>query len=331
MMSRRIGFTYDLKSDYQTKAKFPDDAFAEFDKEDTIDTIEAAITSGGHEVVRIGHVRNLLSRVKSMDVDIVFNICEGFGGRSRESEVPMLLDLYNIPFVGSDALTLGLTLDKVMAKKVFKSDGVPTPKYFVADKTTIQVNWDSMKFPFIVKPRHEGSSKGISEDSIVSDRRSLKKQVEAIGNLYRQSALIEEFICGSEFTVLVIGNRKPLALPPVQISIAGRLEAGDLVYTSRRLEGTEIEYICPPKISKALEKKLCEISIQAYQSVDCRDFGRVDLRVDKKDRPYVLEINPLPSLSSEDVFPLVAGAAGMTYNRLVLKIIDIALERYGLG
>ena len=266
-----------------------------------------------------------------LDVDIVFNICEGFSGRSRESEVPMILDLYNIPFVGSDALTLGLTLDKVMAKKVFESDGVPTPKYFMADNRTIPAHWETMKFPFIVKPRHEGSSKGISEDSIVSDRKSLKKQVKAIWELYRQPALIEEFIYGSEFTVLVIGNRKPLALPPVQISIAGQLEAGDLVYTSRRLEDTDIEYICPPKISKALEKKLCQISIQAYQSVDCRDFGRVDLRVDKKGRPYVLEINPLPSLSSEDVFPLVARAAGMTYNQLILKIIDIALERYGLG
>lgn len=331
MMTRRIGFTYDLKSDYEKKASLPDDALAEFDREETIAEIEAAIASGGHEVVRIGHVRNLLSRVNDLDVDIVFNICEGFGGRSRESEVPMILELYNIPFVGSDALALGLTLDKVMAKKVFQNDGVPTPKYFMADSMTIPAHWDSMKFPFIVKPRHEGSSKGISDDSIVSDRNSLKKQVKSIWDLYRQPALVEEFIYGGEFTVLVIGNRKPLALPPVQISIAGHLEAGDLVYTSRRLEGTDIEYICPPKISKALEKKLCQISIQAYQSLECRDFGRVDLRVDKKGRPYVLEINPLPSLSTEDVFPLVARAAGMTYNQLVLKIIDIGLKRYGLG
>ena len=331
MMTKRIGFTYDLQSDYEKKADFPDDALAELDREETIAEIEAAIASGGHEVVRIGHVRNLLSRVSSLDVDIVFNICEGFGGRSRESEVPMILELYNIPFIGSDALALGLTLDKVMAKKVFQNDGVPTPKYFMADSTTIPAHWETMKFPFIVKPRHEGSSKGISDDSIVSDRNSLKKQVKAIKRLYRQSALVEEFIYGSEFTVLVIGNRKPRALPPVQISIAGQLEAGDLVYTSRRLEGTDIEYICPPKISKSLEKKLCEISVQAYQSLECRDFGRVDLRVDKLGRPYVLEINPLPSLSTEDVFPLVARAAGMTYNQLVLKIIDIGLKRYGLG
>jgi D-alanine-D-alanine ligase len=330
-MKRRIGFTYDLKTDYGAGAGLPEDALAEFDREETIAEVEAAIASGGHEVVRIGHARNLLSRINALGVDIVFNICEGMEGRNRESEVPTILDLYKIPFVGSDGLTLGLTLDKAMTKKAFAADGVPTPKYFVADARMKWANRDSMKFPFIVKPRHEGSSKGISEDSIVSDEKALKKQVEAIANLYRQPALVEEFVYGSEFTVLVIGNQNPQALPPVQISITGRLVAGELVYTSRRLEGTDIEYVCPPKISKALEKIIGKVAVQAYKSVDCRDFGRVDLRVDKKGRPYVLEVNPLPSLSREDVFPLVARAAGMTYNQLVTKIIHIALKRYGLA
>jgi len=330
-MGRRIGFTYDLKTDYSPQAGLAEDALAELDREETIAAVVSAFSSGGHEVKRIGHVRNLLAQIDGLGVDIVFNICEGLVGRNRESEVPAVLDLYKIPFVGSDALTLGLTLDKVMAKKAFLADGVPTPKYFVADAKTKLTNMDSMKFPFIVKPRYEGSSKGISESSIVSDKKALKKQVEEVCALYRQSALVEEFIYGSEFTVLVVGNDKPKALPPVQIEIAGKLEAGDLVYTSRRLEGTEINYVCPPKITKSLKKKICEISLQAYQSVECRDFGRVDLRVDKQGRPYVLEINPLPSVSPEDVFPLVAAAEGQTYDQLMLKIMDTALARYGLA
>jgi D-alanine-D-alanine ligase len=326
----KVGFTYDLKTDHRHKKGVPKDAYAELDREETIRSVEDAITSGGFRVKRIGHVRNLLKNAGDLDVDIVLNICEGLGSRNRESEVPLILDLFKIPFVGSDALTLGMTLDKVMAKKVFAADGVPTPKYFVADGRTQVFDFDSMKFPLIVKPRHEGSSKGISEKSIVTNKKALKNQVDQISRIYRQPALVEEFISGREFTVLVIGNEAPVALPSVQIQIAGLLELGDLVYTFRRLSGTDIAYVCPSKISDSLEKKLRRIAVAAYQAVECRDFGRVDFRVDKKGNPYVLEINPLPSFSVEDVFPLIAAASHMTYNELVVKIIRIGLERYGL-
>ncbi len=330
-MGKIIGFTYDLKSDHPQGKALTGDAYAEFDVEEVIQEAVNAIESGGHEVVKIGHVRNLLKTIDGLKVDIIFNICEGFGSRNRESEVPVILDVYKMPYVGSDGLTLGLSLDKVMAKKAFVCDGIPTPKYFIADKKTKLSRFGFMKFPLIVKPRHEGSSKGISDDSVVKDKKSLKAQIDNVVDQYGQSALVEEFIKGAEFTVLVIGNETPQALAPVQIKIAGNLDAGDLVYTSRRLTGPDIEYICPAKISKSLDKKLRAISIEAYQALDCRDFARVDLRVDTKGRPYVLEINPLPSLSTEDVFPLTAAASGMTYNQLILKIIDIALKRNGLN
>jgi D-alanine-D-alanine ligase len=306
------------------------DALAELDAEETIGIVEDTLRSGGHEVVRIGHVRRLLERLPDLGVDIVFNICEGVGDRNRESEVPIVLDIFKVPYVGSDGLALGLTLDKVMAKKVFNADGVPTPKYFVANGSFHDRDHRGMKFPLIVKPRHEGSSKGISEESIVADKLGLKKQIEKTVATYRQAALVEEFITGKEFTVLVIGNDEPLALAPVQIQICGKLDIGDLVYTSRRLTTDEVQYVCPAKISQALDRKLRDIAVRAYRSVDCRDFGRVDFRVDKKGRPYVLEINPLPSVSTEDVFPLIAKAEGMTYNKLMLKILDIAAQRHGL-
>jgi D-alanine-D-alanine ligase len=143
--------------------------------------------------------------------------------------------------------------------------------------------------------------------------------------------LVEEFIHGGEFTVLVIGNQAPLALPPVQISIAGKMMAGDQVYTSRRVTNDEIRYVCPSEISKSLDKKLRDAAVAAYRSAGCRDFGRVDLRTDKKQTPYVLEINPLPSLSTEDVFPLIARAQGWTFEKLLGRIIEFGLERYGLN
>jgi D-alanine-D-alanine ligase len=331
-MGKTIGFTYDLKSDHPPVAGVPPDHFAELDHEATIQEVVEALESGGHKVVRIGNIRNLLSRASELGgIDIVFNICEGMGNRNRESQVPVILDILGIPYVGSDGLTMGLTLDKAMAKKVFLSEGIATPKFFLADEHYDFDNLDSMKFPFIVKPSHEGSSKGVCEDSIVSDRAALERQVKETSRLYRQPALVEEFIRGGEFTVLVIGNKDPQGLMPVQIQITGRLQLGDLIYTSRRLDGDDIVYVCPPKVDEALRRELCDMAVRAYKAVGCLDFGRVDFRVDESGRPYVLELNPLPSLSSADVFPLIAQAEGMTFQGLILKIVDTALERIAQG
>lgn len=329
-MGKIIGFTYDLKTDHVLQEGLPEDALAEFDASETVDQVVQVLESGGHRVERIGNVRNLLGRLPQLGVDIVLNICEGVGHRNRESEVPVFLDLYRIPYIGADGLCMGMSLDKVMAKKAFVADGVPTPKYFVADRFLGLSNMDSMKFPFMVKPRYEGSSKGISENSIVRDKKNLKAQVEEIDRLYHQPALVEQFIPGFEFTVLVIGNEKPTVYPPVQIQICNLLDLGNLIYTSRRVVSPDIKYVCPPKISKALDKKLRDLALAAYRAVDCRDFGRVDFRVDKKGNIYVLEVNPLPSFSKEDVFPLIAKAVGTTYEALILKVIDAALRRYGL-
>jgi len=331
-MGKTIGFTYDLKSDHPAAAGVPSDHLAELDHEATIQEVVDALESGGHKVVRIGNVRNLLSRAGELEgIDIILNICEGLGNRNRESQVPVVLDVLGVPYVGSDGLTMSLTLDKAMAKKVFLSEGVATPKFFLADESYDFNNLDSMRFPFIVKPNHEGSSKGVSDSSVVSDRAALERQVTEMSRLYRQPALVEEFIRGGEFTVLVIGNREPQGLAPVQIQITGHLEAGDLIYTSRRLDGDDIVYVCPPKVDEMLRRKLCETAVRAYKAVGCLDFGRVDFRVDESGNPYVLELNPLPSLSSADVFPLIAQAEGMTYNGLILKIVDAALERIAQG
>ena len=327
-MSCTIGFTYDLKSDHPEQAPGPEDALAEFDVEETVELVARALASGGHRVERIGNVRRLLERLPGLDVDIVFNICEGLGHRSREAEVPMILELFGVPYVGSDGLTLSLTLDKVMAKKAFVADGVPTPRSFLANGKFSLSDLDGMKFPVIVKPCYEGSSKGISDDSVVREKKDLKAQIAEVNRVYRQPAIVEEFIRGSEFTVLVIGNDEPEALEPVQVQIAGLLDLGDLTYTWRRLTSTDIAYICPAKVPAGFRRKLRGMAVAAYRAVDCRDFGRVDFRVDGKGRPYVLEVNPLPSLSDEDVFPLIAKAHGWTFEELLLKVVDIARKRY---
>lgn len=328
---RTVGLTYDLKTDYEFKEDDPPDANAEFDHPSTIEVITSAIQSSGFKVKKIGNVSNLLENLDNLDVDIVFNISEGISGRNRESQVPILLEMAGIPFVGSDALTLGLTLDKVMAKKIFIAEGIPTPEFFEVKKIDILMDINHLKFPLIIKPRFEGSSKGLTEASRVDNMEELKKQVEYIINTYKQPALIEEFIRGKEFTVAIIGNDPPEVLPIVQIKIDGRLKLNDKFYTFARISSDRLEYICPACINKDLKKKISDLALRTYNVVECQDFGRVDFRVDKKGKPYVLEVNPLPSLSTEDVFALIAKEIGISHEEIIGKILDSALKRYNLN
>ncbi|MCK9572107.1 MAG: ATP-grasp domain-containing protein [Candidatus Omnitrophica bacterium] len=327
---KTVGLTYDLKTDYKFKKGDPADANAEFDHPSTIDVIAKAIQSNGFKTKLIGNATNLMEQIDSLGVDIVFNISEGLTGRNRESQVPMLLEMAGVPFVGADALTLGLTLDKVMAKKIFIADGIPTPKFFEVSSMEALTNFDHCKFPLIVKPRFEGSSKGLSESSRVEDMQGLKKQVEFIIKTYKQPALVEEFISGSEFTVAIVGNETPEIMPIVQIKIDGKLQLKDKFYTFARITSDRLEYICPAKINEELKNKINDLALRVYRAVDCQDFGRVDFRVDSSGQPYVLEINPLPSLSTEDVFMLLATTIGITYEQMIGKILNSAIKRHGL-
>ena len=331
-MGKIVGITYDLKSEWQGSKEDPIDASAELDGNKTIECLKSALESAGHRVVLIGGARQLINRVTSNDlkVDIVFNISEGFKGRNRESQVPAILDLYGIPFVGADALTLGVTLDKVVAKKCFIADGIPTARYF---KATLEDNLQELNtigFPLFVKTLHEGTSKGITQHSRVENFQQLKVQVEHINRNYNQPALVEEFIKGTEFTVGVIGNNPPIAMPVVQYAIGGKTSLGNEFYSYRHVAEKLVEHICPAPIEEKLALRLQDLAVRVYKSVDCRDFGRVDFRVDEKGNPYVLEINPLPNLSPDDVFVLFGKVKGMSYNEIINKIMDEALMRLGL-
>jgi D-alanine-D-alanine ligase len=182
-----------------------------------------------------------------------------------------------------------------------------------------------------VKPRFEGSSKGLTDSSRVANPEELKKQVEYIINIYKQPALVEEFISGQEFTVAIVGNDPPEVLPAVQIEIDGEVKLDDKFYTFARISSDRLKYICPARISGDLERKISEFALRTYQAVECRDFGRVDFRVDKEDNLYVLEINPLPCLSTEDVFMLLATQTGISYEQMLGKILDSAFKRYNLN
>ena len=328
-MGFRVGMTYNVKSEFALKPSDPPDLNAELDHEETVAHIEKALTEGGHTVVRIGNARRLLEQMGRRDVDIVFNIAEGYEGRNRESQVPILLEMMRIPFVGADGLTLGLTLDKVLTKKVLIAEGIPTPRYLeVSDSEKL---WQvELNYPIIVKLRCEGSSKGLSEKSLVNTPQELQRQVRWLAETYQHASIfIEEFIEGQEFTVAIIGNESPEVYPVVQIALDGQTDLGRKFFTFAYLRAGS-DYICPAPISEPQARLMQELALRTYQAVDCRDFGRVDFRVDRHGHPYVLEINPLPSLSTEDVFNFVAKTRGMTHGQIINRILDAALIRTGL-
>lgn len=330
-MSFRVGLTYNVKSEFILKPGDPPDLNAEFDHEETVQHIERALAESGHTVTRIGNARRLLELNGQLDaIDIVFNIAEGFEGRNRESQIPILLEMLRKPFVGADGLTLGLTLDKVMTKKVLIAEGIRTPRYAEVTDTEKLKSID-LTFPLIAKLRCEGSSKGLSEKSLVNTPEELQRQVHWLLNAYPHAPVfIEEFIEGEECTVALIGNESPEIYPVCQISLDGSTSLGRKFFHFAYLR-TGADYICPARISEALAKQMQELALRTYHAVDCRDFGRVDFRVDRQGKPYVLEINPLPSLSVEDVFNFIAKTRGLTHHQIITRILDAAVARTGLS
>lgn len=326
----KIGITYDLKTDWVKKDADPTDINAEFDKPETVDMIVAAIESGGHQVKRIGNIHQLIKSVKELDVDFIYNMSEGKTGRNRESQVPIILEMNNIPYFGADALSLGITLDKIVAKQIFMGEKIPTAPYFRAQSTDNLEKLNTIGFPLIVKTKHEGSSKGINKDSRVENFEALKRQVEFINRTYQQPALVEKFISGKEFTVAVLGNQSPMAMPVVQICIDGEEELNERIYTNERIYSAALKYLCPARISPELTKKIQEIAVHVFKAVDCCDVARVDFRVDKQGQPYVLEINPLPTMDKEDVFHVFPKLFGLDFNGILNIILNISLARYGL-
>jgi len=322
-----------VKTDWERDREDPEDGNAEFDGPETVASVSAALAANGHQIIPSGNVAQLLARIATLkkEVDIVFNICEGRAGRNRESQVPVILEAAGIPYVGSDGLAMGLTLEKSLAKKCFMADGIPTPKFMTAQSRDDLKNMGQMKFPLLVKATREGTSKGLTTHSKVYDAKALKQQVEHIVSTYQQPALVEEFITGIEVTVPVLGNDEPEAMPVVQYCIDGDSQLGERFYTFEMVaKSHNRDYVCPAPIPKALFKRVQTIAVRAYQSVGCRDFGRVDFRVDEKGNPYVLEINPLPNLSRSDSFNLFPQVMGSTYEKMMNRILDHALTRYGL-
>ena len=329
-MTLKVGITYNLKKDFSQRENQPIDLLEEFDSEETIDAIREVLESEGHEVIKLGGDRGLIDRVRQGPIDIVFNIAEGLEGRNREAHIPALLEFLSIPYTGSDPLTLSLTLDKAMAKRVVMSQNIPTPRFKKIEKMNDLDGLD-LHYPLFIKLCYEGSSKGVRLDSKILDPRSLGEKTRNLLETYGSPVLVEEFVKGPEFTVGVLGNDDPFVLGVMQIEIKGNPPEESIYSLEIKREWEEkVRYHCPPSIDQNLLKKIEEVALRSYRALECRDVSRVDIRVGEDRTPYFLEINPLPGLSPVyGDLVIMARSMGWDYARLVKTIFHQALKRYG--
>ena len=327
-MRLRVGITYNLKKDFSQREGQPIDFLEEFDSEETVDAIRGVLERDGHEVMKLGGDTGLIDRLRKTSIDIVFNIAEGLQGRNREAHIPALLEYLNIPYTGSDPLTLCLTLDKSMAKRVVISEGIPTPRFKKVEKMEDLHDID-LKYPLFAKLCYEGSSKGVRLDSKILDHWALKEKTEWLLETYGPPILVEEFVSGPEFTVGILGNENPAVLGVMQIEIKGSPPDEAIYSLEVKREWEErVHYHCPPPVGPPLLKRIEEIALRCYRVLECRDVSRVDIRVDQDETPYFLEINPLPGLSPlYGDLPIMAGRMGWEYDRLVKTIFHHALKR----
>jgi len=315
------------------------DTYAEWDTWETINALKDSLEQF-HNVTLIEANEDAFDKFRELQPDIVFNIAEGAYGVSREAQIPAMLDMLQIPYTGSDALTLGICLDKARTKEILSYYGIPNAKFKVADSVD-DIKNISFDFPLMVKPVCEGSSKGIYSSSFVRNEDELYSEVNRIINEYNQSALIEEFLPGREFTIAILGNDSDARTLPIIEIVYDRYPEGIVPLYSYEakwiLDNKESEFDvfdCPANIDPVLEEKIKKITLDTYNVLRCKDWSRVDVRLDKNGEPSIIEINPLPGIMPDPTenssFPKAARAAGMTYEDMINSVLYAAAKRYNM-
>ena len=326
MSEMKIGITYDLRDDYLQKGISEEEA-AEYDKRDTIESLESTLNELGYSTYPIGNYEQLMRRLLNGDRwDMVFNIAEGFKGLGRESLVPALLDSYAIPYTFSDPMVLALTLHKAMAKSFVRAMGIPTPDFFVYDENHRDFN-GHITFPLFIKPVAEGTSKGITAASRIYNKEDLVAACNALFLKFRQPVLIEQYLTGREFTVGILGTADKSRILGV-LEVFYRPGAEDGVYSFMNKERWQdlVEYRL---VDDETALRASKFALDIWKRLGCRDAGRVDFRLDDKGIPNFLEINPLAGLNpTHSDLCIIASHRGISYRQLIGEIMRSALERY---
>lgn len=336
-----LAFCYNVKHTTPSK-NITAQKEADFDTPEVIAGIKSALESGGHKVYEVeANEQAYLNFFKlKNDVEIVFNIAEGLRGDTREAQIPAMLDMLDIPYTHASPLTHSISLDKTLTKIVLHSFGIQTPNFQLV-KSSDAVLRPDMKFPLIVKPNAEGSSIGIFNENLVFDELKLYERVQWLLHKFREAVLVEEYIDGREFNVAVLGNTPPRVLPVVEQNFSifpenmphfASFEAKWLFEDN--LPNPHDAYFCPAPVSENLRKTIEDISLKIFSALNVKDVCRIDMRIDKNENIYVLEVNTLPGLnpSSQEIsyLPIAARTAGFSFEGLVNTILNEAVKRYGL-
>jgi D-alanine-D-alanine ligase len=317
------------------------DEFAEWDSPTTIAAVESALSRLG-KVIRLEAKEDFPERLRQSRPDIVFNIAEGFHGVNREAHVPAICEFFGIPYTGSDPFTLSLCLDKARTKETLTFHGIPTPKFAVVEGLAeIESRTADLLLPLFVKPLHEGSSKGITDANLCWDRPHLLRQVKFLLENYDQPVLVEEYLPGKEFTCAVLGNGADAAVLPIVGMNFDSLPKGalpiysfDAKFVWDRPENPLDIFQCPARITRDLQASIERVTLDAFRVLGCRDWARIDVRLDAAGVPNVLEVNPLPGIlpdpADNSCLPKAARAAGIGYDELIQNCLKYAAVRQGV-
>jgi D-alanine-D-alanine ligase len=301
-----------------------------------LQAVKEALLSLGHSVKGMEMKEELspmMGKILRAGADLIFNLCEEFNGQSQlEMNIAALIELLKIPFTGSSALVLGLSQDKGKTKSILAHYGVPTPAYRVWSQEE-PGSPSPLRFPLIVKPLWEDASLGIGNDALVSGPDALRQQVEKIHRLHHQPALVEEYIDGRELNVSILGNKDPEVLPISEIDFSTlppglpKICGYEAKWVEHSPEFDHTVPLCPASLPRGVEKRVREAALRSYQTIDCRDYARVDIRLGLDGIPYVLEINANPDISPDAGMPRSAKVAGYDYTQLIGRIVELTWAR----
>jgi len=336
-MSRR------LRVAFCCNTRHADDEFnVEYEPEETIHHVKNGIEQAGWEYLQIEADEGCYESLRRLRPDMVFNRAEGVRGESRESQIPAFCEMLGIPYVGSGVMANAIGLDKPTTKMVLEYHGLKTAPFQVLYRPDEKLR-RGLKYPLILKPSHEGSSIGINWDNVVNDEKAMRRKLGEMLETYRQPILIEKFIDGREFSVGFVGNylgdEEPTVLPFLEIDFSGfPPELGRVLgQKAKSIFDDSSNYKCPTKIDDALRERVEEHAKASFRVLNCRDWARMDYRVDADDEIYFLEVNTLPGIDYDVVrdelsfYPMMWYALGMKFPDMVKGIISAALRRYGLN
>ena len=324
----KIGLVYDLKDDYLRQGYGEEDV-AEFDKIETIEEIEKALHENSFDTERIGNIKALVSALAdNRKWDIVFNIAEGMYGMGREAQVPALLDAYQIPYTFSDPLVLSLTLHKGLTKEIVRNAGIATADFCVVRQVE-DIEKITLPFPLFAKPIAEGTGKGIDKFSEINSAEDLNRICLSLLKRFGQPVLVETFLPGREFTVGVLGTGKEATAVGVMEVVYNEDSHKAYSYFNKINYEDQVQYIL---VQGQLGDECKELALKVWRLLECRDAGRIDIRLDAAGVPNFIEINPLAGLNNpHSDLPIVARLAGMSFSKLIKAIMDSAMKRYGIN